>query len=493
MSGPPSKYPKELASLFTLFDLPPGTVVPLYPSAGARVVAPTLWSSSTQQTAMVEYLASLLAPHEQSPHLPHRTSILPSTCPSLDTLISSSLWLPLLPLAHLPSHTLLRTFFTDLHLARALREVQHFFLVTDWGFGERLSTALFTPMQDRLGNTFERVRERDVKAKAEGREDGIGVGIGIRLNGFTGNGIRGAELRLALKETLEGSLATADAIAVRQGSVPSKKLLEHLSFAILDVPPCAADSLQALAFISLTYQPPSPLDLVLSPKVMRRYARIFGRLVALLRVDAVVKSLFQASREQHGDGGGTDESRFQWELCSFAKALLANFFHSAISANVAVFLDALSSFESTLLSTSPSSASPQLDFNALQALHETHIRKVETYLLLGSNQAALLRLVNELLSSILAFARYRLNAPSASSPPPRPSQTATRRHLFNSLRKDFTMKRALLLKVLLGLEARGSVIPTRGGAELGQGQDRKRGDDYVKKLLVALDYDKRFG
>lgn len=197
---PPSSstYQVELRPLFSLFDLLPGTT---------NITAPerSLWTTSDPETDMLAFFASLLAP----PSL----NILPPPFPSLEILLSRSLYNPLRLFAHLPSTSLLTLFFSDLSLQSHIDVLHSYVLLGNQSFNRRLRESLFAPPEEREGISIRRRRRRDEVAFGEdagelGEERARwGAGMGIHLNDRSSWPPGGAELSLILRTTLVDSVA----------------------------------------------------------------------------------------------------------------------------------------------------------------------------------------------------------------------------------------------------------------------------------------------
>lgn len=140
-------------------------------------------------------------------------TILPTNIPSLDILLSVSLFTPLQTFARLPSICLLSLFFTDLSLQSHLSVLHSYFLLGSYSFSSRIRTALFSPPEEKQGYTIRRRRRRDQIAFGDDEgelskeRETWGVGLGIYLHGKEKLGYGGAILSLTLRTALDESIA----------------------------------------------------------------------------------------------------------------------------------------------------------------------------------------------------------------------------------------------------------------------------------------------
>lgn len=143
----------------------------------------------------------------------HRHTILPLNVPSLDILLSVSLFTPLQTFARLPSTCLLSLFFTDLSLQSHVSILHSYFLLGSYSFSSRIRTALFSPPEEKQGYTIRRRRRRDQVAFGDDQgevskeRETWGVGLGIYLHGKEKLGYGGAILSLTLRTALDESIA----------------------------------------------------------------------------------------------------------------------------------------------------------------------------------------------------------------------------------------------------------------------------------------------
>lgn len=245
---PATKYHSEIAALFSLFDVQPGTS----PTKTA------LHDSTAPSHSLVSFLAPLLQ------HSPAQSILLPET-PTLAILLDESLWSPIAPILQLTQSTLLKRLFTQFGLREELSLLGRVWLFsdsrcgaigangTDWEgkvggrgrggeFLAELEEILFRSegyKDDPIGGRLlERQRKRDTVISAgtgvaEGGREERGVGLAVRLDW---KGSSGVELSLALRECLArvimgGGVQVDGEVKRGDGRVKEKELIDRLSFA----------------------------------------------------------------------------------------------------------------------------------------------------------------------------------------------------------------------------------------------------------------------
>jgi hypothetical protein len=243
--------------------------------------------------------------------------------PSLNETLILSIS-PLLKAQHrLLSCSVLHILFKTHGFRSHLRIHHRFQLLADGSFASRLSQALFDPDQ----------------SSGEGRRKGQGQ-TGLRLQTRDTWPPASSELRLVLMGILAESFAS-DSSGARQhnGSAKAKgpQPSEAMSFAIRELSheeleKCRdADSIHALDFLRLQYQPHSALlEAVLNPASQTKYDRIFKHLLRLLRVRSVALSMIRSVSGRNSKSTSWSEHKFRVEMQFFISTL------AEYSANVAV-------------------------------------------------------------------------------------------------------------------------------------------------------------
>ncbi|SCV71449.1 BQ2448_3037 [Microbotryum intermedium] len=430
------KYPAELDDLFSRF-----TAL----SVANALTAPH-WSTDT-------VIGSFLDHRIESSTF----SILPPSRPSLNILLSTSLYRPLSTFGRLPSAALLTLFFTDLALTSHLDILHSFFLFGDAFFVQRFRDALFAPPEEREGISIQRRRARDANvwgAQDQGElgaeREGWGIGIGIRgMTDQTSWPPGGAELALALRaalaESIQQRIEAVDRKMVEdEGKEDKAKLNDaqvwrsvdsRLSFAFRhDDVEMDPNSLTAFNFLYLDYKTPSPLDLVITPSVQLKYQQIFTHLLKLMRIEAVMRNMtlditkpVVFSLTRNGRLGERSENPrpsllldletfdprarkalivLCYELRTLVNSITGHAYHSAIDPNVSIFRASLQTIEHALhqqIHPTPRSNDEEEDdsdaavwnLETLELVHHQFLDRILLSLLLQKRQRPLMRVVTE--------------------------------------------------------------------------------------------------
>ncbi|KAK7692688.1 hypothetical protein QCA50_004321 [Cerrena zonata] len=140
-----------------------------------------------------------------------------------------------------------------------------------------------------------------------GSEDHWVPGLSSKLTASGSWPPAGSSLSLSLRTVILDALAQEyDENRVLTCAVTQKIVKEaewRLGFAIQDLPTDSghaqwlnARAIQALDFLYLDYNPPKPLDAVITPSILSKYHRIFVFCLRLMRVESVLQSLTYASK-----------------------------------------------------------------------------------------------------------------------------------------------------------------------------------------------------
>ena len=303
--------------------------------------------------------------------------------------------------ARLVSGECMRLLFAAHGLRDHLQLQSQYHLLGNGLFCSRLSQALFDPNLD----------------TAE-RESGVALSggtMGLRLSGRETWPPASSELRLALMGVL------ADSYEPRPGpSVAAKdNLLAAISFAVRDLPPdeiekCVdPDSLEALDFLRLSYKPPSALLPIMTPVILAKYDKIFRFLLRILRMLYVVNQLFRdvSSRPlpaDDDDAPAADNAslRFRIEAHHFVTRLTAYSFDCGIGAPWRQFEDWLDGVQERL-ARDPVAAGAGTVFSPdrVRDYHEQVLDDILRALLLRKRQHPVLKLLEDIFTSILQFAK----------------------------------------------------------------------------------------
>ena len=295
--------------------------------------------------------------------------------------------------ALLVNQACLRLLFKE-HNLRAHVSLQYrYHLFGDGMFATRLSHALFDPELQ----------------SAERRRGHSRSGIsGLRLGSRESWPPASSELRLSLMGILNDSYYYREGVGVAESFCP--ELPGGLSFAIRDISPdefeqCMdPDSIEALDFLRLQYRPPSPIDAVISPSCLEKYDLIFKLLLRGTRMLFVVNQLSRDSMGRTANRHRTNNvvRRFTWEAHHFVSAV-CNYFSDGVRTNWEAFTQKLDNIETRL---DEYDSGELRGLHQLRDFHEKVLDRMMFSLLLRQRQVQVMKVLEEIFSSILIFARH---------------------------------------------------------------------------------------
>ena len=289
--------------------------------------------------------------------------------------------------AHLINRACLRLLFKERNLRSHFSILHRYSLFGDGVFASRLSHALFDPELP----TAER-------RKGHSRAGTSGLKLGSRDTWPPAS----SELRLALMGILTDSYW--DTGLRESASLFRQELPGGLSFAIRDMSEdelqrCMdPNSIEALDFLRLQYKPPSPLDAVITPNSLLKYDAVFKLLLRAVRMLFVVSQLFQDTKDRARRTDYTSQ-RFRIESHHFVSAICSYFF-DGVQANWSILERKLKNIEKALDRDGTDSMSNLRDF------HEQLLDRMMFTLILRKRQAQVMKLLEDIFSLILHFARH---------------------------------------------------------------------------------------
>ncbi|KAJ5491026.1 hypothetical protein N7539_002593 [Penicillium diatomitis] len=288
-------------------------------------------------------LARLMQNTEEQP------SDLVTTSSRFGPELPSALYLSLAPVvssqSQLVDYSYLHHLFKEHNLRHHLSLQRRFQLLGDGPFATRLSTALF-----------------DSEMESGERKRGVvrtGIHTGLRLGSRDAWPPASSELRLVLNGLLgECYSFNEDPITSDHPNTKpeGKELPGGLSFAIRDLTDAEVEqcrnpnAIEALDFLRLQYKPPEALEVLLTPKSLTRYDRLFKHLLRLFRMMTVVKEIVRDSTHRGSTSGDPRNNfqRFRVEAQHFVLALSDYCFQVAIGLNWSNFQKSLDRIEHCL-------------------------------------------------------------------------------------------------------------------------------------------------
>lgn len=276
----------------------------------------------------------------------------------------------------------------------------HFFLLHryclfgDGVFASRLSHALFDP-------------ELDSAERRKGRSRAVVSGLKLGSRDIWPPA--SSELRLALMGILTESYYESGRGA-EGSSMFREELPGGLSFAIRDMPEdelqrCMdPNSIEALDFLRLQYRPPPPLDAVITQASLAKYDIVFKLLLRVIRMLFVANQLFRDTKARLAVRQAVDHisQSFRIESHHFVSAICRYFFNG-VQANWDTLQRRLEEVEKAFDRDGTSDGD---SLHRLRDFHESLLDRLMFTLILRKRQTQVMKLLEEIFSLILVFARH---------------------------------------------------------------------------------------
>jgi hypothetical protein len=306
--------------------------------------------------------------------------------------------------ARIVNGTSMRLFFQAHKLREHLTTQRRFQLLGDGVFSSRLSHALFDP-------------ELETAERRAGVARTGGV-MGLRLEGRDSWPPASSELRLSLMGVLtESYVFTASGGREHAGGYLDHKneLPGDLSFAVRDmsydeIEKCKnPNSVEALDFLRLSYKPPQPLEAVITPMCLYKYDQLFKLLLRVMRMLFVVSQLFRDAldRTSYWQGIDTTAQRFRIEAHHFVSCVSGYFFDTGIDATWRIFERKLDQIEKRINDDADQLVLGQNEgLDKLREYHERVLDRIMFALLLRKRQQPVMKLLEEIFTLILHFAKH---------------------------------------------------------------------------------------
>lgn len=302
--------------------------------------------------------------------------------------------------ARLVNRECLRLLFSEHDLRKHLDVQRAFQLFGNGMFSSRLTNALFNP-------DMETTERRSGISRS-------GVTMGLRLSSRENWPPASSELRLALMGVLTESYQ-------QESGANDTGLPGDLSFAIRDLSTEEMErcmdqgSLEALDFLRMSYKPPQALAPVITPASLVKYDRIFKLMLRVLRMLFVVDQLFRDIVLQASHWANLDDVcvRLRVEAHHFVTNIARYFFDIGIDQPWRRFQAWLDKIENGLQDSGLDKDSAIVSPKRLGEEHERTLDDIAQSLLLRKRQQPVLKLLEEIFTQILRFAKQsRSRAPS---------------------------------------------------------------------------------
>ncbi|KAK0629782.1 Spc98 family-domain-containing protein [Bombardia bombarda] len=368
----------------------------------------------------------------------------------------------------------------------------------------------------------------------------LGGVMGLRLGSRENWPPASSELRLALMGVLSDSYQPPPSQAGGGGDgggggshqakpIPASRTLisdlpGDLSFAVRDLSPeeidrCMdPDAVEALDFLQLSYKPPSTLRSVMTPLILSKYDRIFRHLLRIQRMLYVVNQLFRdiplANRRSGQQQSSNASARFCVEARQFVSQIAAYFFATGVTAPWRRFEAWLHMLETELLGDTAGDGSKNNNPHRVAAREddcspatlrdrqEQVLDDIMSALLLRKRQAPVLKLLEEIFTVVLRFARQvRVRAPGGVEARGHQKEADTPERLYAVFRKRVevfvTVCKGLGEKTTAaasGGSKRGLCVDENyiddeggGGGVRGRGKGQAAVESPIETLVLMLD------
>jgi hypothetical protein len=379
---------------------------------------------------------------------------IPASVSAFGPPLSSSIYVSLAPLlssqARLTDFACLHLLFKEHKIRDHLILQWRFQLLGDGQFTSRLSHALFDP-----------------EMESGERKAGVarsGVSTGLRLGSRDTWPPASSELRLVLM----GLLTDCHEVGVQpnigkstkgqSATTKEKELPGGLSFAIRelageDLVKCKnPNSVEALDFLRLQYNPPRVLEAIITARSLEKYDRLFKHLLRLTRMTSVVRGLVRDATQRQTRISNTRSltQRFRIEAQHFILAL------GDYSFQVGVGIP-WKRFENTLMNVEDYIDRGDIDgaigtaksLHRLREHHEEILDQILFSLFLSKKHAQAGKLLEDIFRTILAFATLLQADGSTES---KTALTSTQKKSIPQLHKTFRKQAGGFVRYLRELD-----------------------------------------
>lgn len=377
----------------------------------------------------------------------------------------------------------IRLLFKEHHLRSHLRLQRRFHLIGDGIFASRISHALFDP-------------DLETTERSQGFVP-TGAGLGLRLGSRENWPPASSELRLALMGILTDCYQSTPGTEYNNGSLGHRRELPGgLSFAVRNISEEELEkcmdphSLEALDFLRLQYKLPPPLEAIITPVCLYKYDRLFKHLLRVMRMLYVVNQLSRDAADRTSQWQGVDAvaRKFRNEAHHFVFAVGGYFFEIGVGVTWQKFEDKLDEIESRIDSEDADGLLGDTEgLHKLQEYHERVLDRILFATLLRTRQEQILRLLEDIFTLILTFARYSRGRASGQS------QEAGDDKKIKQIYTQFRKKIGVFVSVCRGLSEKKGYGASRGIVTDGEhglygSEDlNEDGENSIGQLLLRLE------
>ncbi|KAF4996775.1 hypothetical protein FGRMN_4339 [Fusarium graminum] len=376
----------------------------------------------------------------------------------------------------------LRLLFNNHDLRGHLKMHRDFHLFGSGMFVSLLSHALFDPDME--------TAERQVGVARQG-----GV-MGLRLGGRDTWPPASSELRLALMGVLSESFdSDNDFNKQKQVSMSrdASELPGDMSFAVRDltqeeIEKCMnPDSLEALDFLRLSYKQPNALSSIITPVILTQYDRIFKLLLRVMRMVYVVNQLFRDvnARVSRWNDPEDISYRFTREAHHFVSGITSFFMDAGVAIPWEAFEAKLDKVQADLKSPSHVRNTPDKveSPDRLREFHSRVLDRIMLSLFLRKRQQPVLKLLDEIFSTVLEYAKFSRTKAIGKSQTTTPGETQELQRLY----RNFKQRVQIFMTVCRALTEKSRSTSNKVSDDLGLKQEGIGEDHMVAQLLMKLD------
>lgn len=383
--------------------------------------------------------------------------------PPLDVVTAASVEQPLSRLCRSLNTSVMAYFFKDLQLLQYLQALQDYFTFKNGDFYSNAMDALF---------------RSDLDEDQPGGLVTVGLPKSINSRRWPPSSI---DLNIALKDVLLNSYSNFDN---RDFDVARNKLsvCDYISFSVREDVDNGAkwtnpQSLEAVDFLQLSYSPPYPLNIVITPTIIEKYNRVFSFLLRLFRVRRVVQNMHRCMQARRGISKiNTSAYLFiepvRFQFAQFVDALHGYVMDAVITSNWKAYMRHLEAMANEATQTNDEEHSANnttdtdftetvklmMDLDTLRTYNEYFVELLLHQCILKRKQQGILRIIETLLGSVLALAALisDFDAVCYDSREPTDNEIRKLHRHCTKIQNRFHSQMKTLVAILASLQARDS-------------------------------------
>jgi hypothetical protein len=249
-------------------------------------------------------------------------------------------------------------------------------------------------------------------------------------------------------------------------------------------------SIEALDFLRLKYSPPAPLETIITPSCLDQYDLMFKLLLRGLRMLYVVKQLSRMAlrRSSHHPKPDGVDRRFRFEAHHIVTATCGYFF-DGIRTHWSMFVRKLDAIETHL---DDFGSGDEQGLEKLRDFHAMLLERMMFALLLRKRQEQVMKLLEEIFTCVLAFAR--LSHANETAAPCEPEAIAKTAHAIRDVYARFQTNVRLFVEQCKALSEHGDLgVHGPHGYEEFEREDRGHGrGNTMAQLVLRLEMNRYY-